>query len=300
MRRRRTLHIALSLALCHALPSLSLAQTPAGPSCHTNTSLGFESLVGSKYSAQCAGTLDSGKLKSILKHVAYSHGDANDNTFSWAKGAFYALHGRDMLAPSDWRAYLRSAFVSWKFDEIDTLRMLDTEGVWLDDVHLPLAINNLSNGSLVKSLWTIDAQNRSLTEVFFPSDRDDFILIVFSPLCNPCRRAAHEIVNDPELYRLFSRCGIWAAQLDQTFSFKQYQHWARSFPAFTPFFIKNWEQYYLAPPRLTPTFYAFKAGRPIGRVDGWPREAAKSQFLSTLGTQVSPLSCLREASQQTR
>lgn len=243
---------------------------------------------------ECVGKVESRHLKAAISAGAFEASDSAEEAWLFFRAAFRTLHARGDVSPSDWRAYLRIVYLAWRFEELPGLQSLEGASVWISDLKVPQLRPIAPSLDAELRFWSINHEAGALTEATVRHKNGDFILVVFSPHCNPCRRAARDIMNSPELGLVFRHCSLWTAAMEPSFDFRQFEAWRNQLP-FTPLMIRDWSQYRLSPPKLTPSFYIFVDGKPIRRLDGWPHDDAITRFKANLGSDVAKLSCASAA-----
>ncbi|RZI60888.1 MAG: hypothetical protein EOP37_09570 [Rubrivivax sp.] len=218
-------------------------------------------------------------LKGALSDIAY--GDEPEDVIASKRAGeiFNELERREVTVGSDWRAYLRITYIGWSFPELNKLRQSEFAKHWFEGKKLPRGVVPLPMSSSVVSGWDVDMTGNMLREREI-STVDRPLVVVFSPTCNPCRRAALDIDKDPELRQIFFSCSLWVSPLDQTFSMDDYGEWDKKHPRLRGAIVKDWNRLALPFPVVTPTFHVFEHGRSVLHIDGWPREGRKDQIVA--------------------
>lgn len=122
------------------------------------------------------------------------------------------------------------------------------------------------------------------------------ILVTASPHCGYAVNAAHTIHNDPILGPVFRDHSKWLAPPDGRYDLSAFQDWNNAYPEATLSityrqsdweFIKNWG---------SPTFYFFRNGRLIRKLEGWRQEGGGQKLekiVRSLGL-INPSMALRQ------
>ena len=135
---------------------------------------------------------------------------------------------------------------------------------------------------MTASLFAVRPDVGELAE--FPLERSNIppLIVVFSPACNPCRRAVRAIEADPELHQLFARCSLWVSMVDHTFDFDAYARWNEDHPSLRGYLVRDWQGLGLDYPRWTPAFHILAPGQAPVRIDGWPQEGRKEDLFKAM------------------
>jgi hypothetical protein len=226
------------------------------------------------------GTVD--ELRAVLSAMAYGDVQGHASASSRAKRIFNELERRGAVLASDRRSFLRVLFVNWDFVALGTYSKSAEGKHWIGDQRLPDKLKRLDASSMAASLFTVRADVGELAELELDRASIPPLIVVFSPTCNPCRRAVRAIEADPELLGLFARCSLWVSTVDQTFDLNLYARWNEEHPSLRGYLVRDWERLGLDYPRSTPAFHVIAQGQKAVRIDGWPQEGRKAEILKAM------------------
>ena len=131
-----------------------------------------------------------------------------------------------------------------------------------------------------------DKNHTRLTQQPFEFADGGQLVVVSSPVCNPCRRLFDWMKTEPELMKVMSEKGAWITNVASKLywqqlidanktngSFRMHYTWKKSeWPE-----IDSW---------ATPSFYFYRDGQLVSRFAGWPNqgnEAALRKGLKQVG-----------------
>lgn len=207
-----------------------------------------------------------------------------------ASSIFKLLDEGNNLLASDVRNYLSISLRAWRFEAVADLKRHTEWGRMVSDRSIPKAIVPRQRKSGA-AIWDIDFSKSSLIERSYSATQRVTLLVAFHPRCNPCRRAAADISNDPELLRLFRGAGAWAVGIDSNFDMSDLERWESSYKFAPPKVIKDWRAYGAAAPTSTPVFYILNCGRIERAIFGWPPEGRKDELLEAVRSKDIESTC---------
>lgn len=134
-----------------------------------------------------------------------------------------------------------------------------------------------------RSVFKLDQTHRFVKQQPFSFPQDGYIVVISSPICNPCKRLLNWLKTDePELGRLFSKHSSWVFSqngkmywsalkaINETYGFMNmsYAVSRADWPEVT-----HW---------VTPTLLFFKDGELKARFAGWPQEGRAKELKNAL------------------
>jgi len=230
----------------------------------------------------CANHFDTTDLRDGIADIAFNEFHKVRNSKEISDEYFRVLGTRTARLPSDWRAYIRTLALGWRFDKLRDLKSDADAKIWIGDQEFPDKLVDLPDSNGKDTVWRIDHESRSLIEQHFYTREQPVIAVVFSPTCGPCKRAVVAIQSDPELGPIFKKCSVWLGVVDQNFDLKTFSRWTHDNPEISTFLVRDWMSIGLDSPRFTPSFHLLVGGASIARVDGWPKSGNKAQILRAL------------------
>lgn len=243
-----------------------------------------EKIVSASHAAIQACLIEgqSEQLKQMLSELAERPLPAAQLAVDRAKAIFEELGVRREQAASDWRSWIRTLSINWDFEQIREIRKQPEGAFWFGSARFPLRIESSEGKRQGPTLFELRERDSALVEkLLAPEDVPD-LLVVFSPTCSPCRRAARMIENDVQLSRIFSACSLWVSVLDHSFDFKNFIKWNNDHPTLKGSIVKDWRTFGLSYPMATPVFHLYASGQAVAEVKGWPQEGRKAELMLSL------------------
>lgn len=130
--------------------------------------------------------------------------------------------------------------------------------------------------------WAVDADKRELLRRSVDLHQPAMVVIVSHPLCHFSQDAMRDIQNDPLLREVLGAHARWLAPPDGRINFDIVQQWNREHPGWNTTLTFRRDEWPMIDSWNTPTFYFFKNGAVIAKVEGWPREGRRSELIAAL------------------
>lgn len=108
------------------------------------------------------------------------------------------------------------------------------------------------------------------------------MIVVSSPWCHFCQRAARDIEGDPTLRQLVEHHARWLVVPDGSMPFNAVHRWNAQHPHELMTLAYNIQEWPKFDHWDTPTFYFFKKSTLVSKLVGWPREGRKAELRKAL------------------
>jgi hypothetical protein len=221
------------------------------------------------------------EIRAYLSGLAYSEKSISSSDVDDLQKTFDALSRQVKLLPSDWRMMIQIAAKGWRFDLIEKYRNDPVAAGLLRTVKLP-KLADVPSADGANALWQLNASSNELRRADEKLDRPHQLLVVFHPLCNPCKRLVMDATADKPLHQFMRSCSKWIGTVEGGFDSTLFGAWQMRYPAYAVRFIKDWSVLNMEATYTTPTFLLLRAGVVIDTLQGWPREGGKTDLVGML------------------
>jgi hypothetical protein len=146
--------------------------------------------------------------------------------------------------------------------------------------HLPRLVDRRSSlGGLSDLVLARDGSVLTRETVTLRGPR---VIVIASPLCHFCQKAARAFDEDARLQTLLRNHSLWIVPPDGWLSFRTLRTWNAAHPFEQMSLIYSNADWPMLDVSSTPTFYFFIGHRLIARVTGWPAGGNKSAVLNDM------------------
>lgn len=140
----------------------------------------------------------------------------------------------------------------------------------------------LPNSDNIRSYFSINEQGNQITRHKFEFPQGAHIVVVSSPICNPCKRLFTWLKSEPKLMKVMAQHTTWLTPVEgQLFV----EEMLSTYQTYQPIKL-NYAHHQNEWPEIsywaTPTFYFYQDGHLVGQLVGWPQEGRKAQLLAVL------------------
>lgn len=111
---------------------------------------------------------------------------------------------------------------------------------------------------------------------------DSGLVILFSHMCNPCRRALPELQADAELQPLLQERTIWLRPADNYLQVSTWKEWQAKHPEVPLVLAYSNQEWPMIEDVATPIFFVMHEGRVHKRIIGWPQEGRMDALKTAL------------------
>lgn len=230
----------------------SLAELTAGPA------IGMEELKlraraadeAAFYSGNSAYALEFRDLTRLLER----QGNASPSTIS--RVYFALLSVRDFAAAESWRLSHPEA----GFGALPEITLLPPE---------------LRSKP---SVLVLHENKRALEQRLVDMKTGPVVVAVGYPQCHFSKNSVTDIENDPVLQKRLQNHIRWITPQDRNFDFERLQKWNAEHPTARLAITYLADAWFDIDTWATPTFYFFKDGKLMNKVEGWPKEGSKPQL----------------------
>lgn len=171
-----------------------------------------------------------------------------------------------------YRSYIRSRL----FDEG---KALAAQYNHLDLSQIPEISNSTLSG---KRLMALNKDNNALISNQFTMPKRNHIIIVSSPICNPCRRLFKWLETQPELMQLVVDNSTWIIPVTDDFYLDELIEVNQAYAPIKLQYVYDTKDWPEITDWSTPIFYFFKDGKVAKQLAGWPKEGRKAGLIRGL------------------
>lgn len=134
----------------------------------------------------------------------------------------------------------------------------------------------------IRSYFSINEQGNQITRHKFEFPQGAHIVVVSSPICNPCKRLFTWLKSEPKLMKVMAQNTTWLTPAEgQLFV----EEMLSTYQTYQPIKL-NYAHHQNEWPEIsywaTPTFYFYQDGHLVGQIVGWPRAGRKEKLLAVL------------------
>lgn len=132
------------------------------------------------------------------------------------------------------------------------------------------------------SEWVVDGDKRELVRREIGMDRGVLIVVAAHPACHFSGDAVRRIMNSAVLAPIFRDFAKWLVPPSRSLSIDAVQKWNKDNLAVQMSLANRREDWPEIDSWETPTFYFFKDGRRVAKVEGWPAEGRVEEISNAL------------------
>jgi hypothetical protein len=131
-----------------------------------------------------------------------------------------------------------------------------------------------------RGYWTVEDTGVSFVE----SRAQDAaqLIVVAHPSCGFSRRAMSSLMQDSDLKQMLPKNKVFLVPQTGQIPRESLVQWNRANPSFAIQLVHSQDAWPEVTYWSTPNFYAVKAGKVVGHLQGWPQEGRKAEMLALL------------------
>lgn len=239
--------------------------------------------------APCLKAADAATLGRLLDLTGQAH-LLTEEVRGASEAVFAEIQRRGPATSAQWKQRLRGSIVAWDWATVAQLSSQPEVRPIVDKLVLPTAgvIGSAANGT-APLVWAYGG-DRTLRGERFDLAHGTKVVVVFSPGCGFCNRAATALAQDP-MRAYFASCSVWVSPVEGWFDLADYRDWSTKHPEFPARLTRDWRGFGLPTPYSFPRIYVYRDGRQVQALVGWPRTGERLDDLRPLVGDVDPATC---------
>lgn len=186
------------------------------------------------------------------------------------------LEARKTIQPKHYEYWQEILIGARQFDQA---RVLQQQHPQIELQPVPEVVDQTRGSG--PSVLALSADGRQLIRKSAEIPRSGLI-ILFSHLCNPCRRALPALQAEAELQPLLQEKTLWLRPADTQLQLESWHDWRTAHPEVPLVMAYANAEWPMIEEVATPIFFVMHEGRVHKRIIGWPREGRMDELKSAL------------------